>query len=188
MAFVRNRNVSAQSVSGTSNPYLANESAGLSLVAKIVSSTPYGRNKAYYTVDQLIDNELLSFSGNLELSNELDLYNRLMSLSDRLRIPAKYHLLKNRAVVGLGGKFSAGKSEFINSVLGRQELLPTAQTPTTSVPTYIISGDADRVSAYSTKGAHISLDSDAVKAISHDFQNTYGLGLAQYCVCFGLST
>lgn len=180
VAFVRNRNVSAQSVSGTSNPYLANESAGLSLVAKIVSSTPYGRNKAYYTVDQLIDNELLSFSGNLELSNELDLYNRLMSLSDRLRIPAKYHLLKNRAVVGLGGKFSAGKSEFINSVLGRQELLPTAQTPTTSVPTYIISGDADRVSAYSTKGAHISLDSDAVKAISHDFQNTYGLGLAQY--------
>lgn len=180
MALVRNRNVPTKPAIGTSNPYLTNESAGLALVAKIVSSVPSRRNNAYYAVDQLIDNELLSFSGNLEMSNELDLYSRLISLSDRLRIPAKFHLLKNRSVIGLGGKFSAGKSEFINSVLGRQELLPTAQAPTTSVPTYIISGEADHVSAYSAKGAHISLDPDAVKAISHGFQNTYGLGLAQY--------
>lgn len=179
MAFVRNRNIPVKTALGTSNPYLTHESEGLALVAKIISSVPHGRNNAYYAVDQLIDNELLSFSGNLEMSNELDLYSRLMALSDRLRIPAKFHLLKNRAVIGLGGKFSAGKSEFINSVLGRPEL-PTAQAPTTSVPTYIISGQTDHVSAYSVNGAHISLDSDAVKAISHGFQDTYGLGLAQF--------
>lgn len=179
MALVRNRNVPAKPAIGTSNPYLTDESSGLALVAKIVSSVPHGRNSAYYAVDQLIDNELLSFSGNLEMSNELELYSRLIALSDRLRIPAKFHLLQNRAVIGLGGKFSAGKSEFINSVLGRQEL-PTAQVPTTSVPTYIISGETDHVSAYSAKGTHIALDPDAVKAISHGFQNTYGLGLAQY--------
>ena len=186
MALVRNRNVPTKLAIGTNNPYLSDESSGLALVAKIVSSVPRGRNNAYYAVDQLIDNELLSFSGNLELANELELYSRLIALSDRLRIPAKFHLLQNRAVIGLGGKFSAGKSEFINSVLGRQEL-PTAQAPTTSVPTYIITGETENVSAYSTKGAHIALDPDAVKAISHGFQNTYGLGLAQYLSFIAIS-
>lgn len=176
MALKRDRK---QVTNNENNPYLSNDAEGLALVSKIISSVPYGSNSNYYAVNQLIDNKLLSLSGSLNLPNELELYTRLIALSDRLMIPAKYHLLKNRSVIGLGGKFSAGKSEFINSILGRSEL-PTAQSPTTSVPTYIISGNNDQVLAYTGKGASINLDSHAVKAISHGFQDTYGLGLAQY--------
>lgn len=171
--------VSSKKMVCESNPYLSDESKGLMLVSKIVSSEERQRNRNYYSVNQLIDHKLLSVSGNIDLPNELELRSRLMSLSDRLLIPAKYTLLKNRAVIGLGGKFSAGKSEFTNSILGRP-VLPTAQSPTTSVPTYIISGKADHITAYNNKGANISLDEQAVKAVSHGFQNTYGLGLAQY--------
>lgn len=162
----------------TGNRYLDEPEQGLALVARIVSSD-HQRQRQYEELDYLMDEKLLRSTGRLNLENELKLYGHMMALSDRL-LEGKYHLLKNRTVIGLGGRFSAGKSMFINSVLGRDELLPVDQAPTTSVPTYIISGDCDKVGAYTTKGASLELDAEAVGAISHGFQKAYGLGLAQY--------
>lgn len=161
------------------NKYLQDQTEGLLLVADIISAMPHGRSKTYYKVDAIMDEKLLSLSGNLNLNNELDLYSKLVLLSDRLMIPEKYKLLGNRAVIGLGGKFSSGKSLFINSLLKRDEL-PVEQAPSTSVPTYIIGGEKDKVYAHTIKGAKVPLDTQAVKAISHGFQRVYGLGLAQY--------
>lgn len=98
------------------NKYLQDQTEGLLLVADIISAMPHGRSKTYYKVDAIMDEKLLSLSGNLNLNNELDLYSKLVLLSDRLMIPEKYKLLGNRAVIGLGGKFSSGKSLFINSL------------------------------------------------------------------------
>lgn len=175
----RDRNIPFEDIPlKTGNRYLDEPEQGLALVARIISSD-HQRQRQYEELDYLMDEKLLRSTGRLNLENELKLYGHMMALSDRL-LEGKYHLLKNRTVIGLGGRFSAGKSLFINSILGRDELLPVDQAPTTSVPTYIISGDCDKVGAYTTKGASLELDAEAVGAISHGFQNTYGLGLAQY--------
>ena len=50
--------------------------------------------------------------------------------------------LIGKNVVALGGGFSTGKSSFINSILD-EDILPYDIDPTTSVPTYIVYGDAD---------------------------------------------
>ena len=162
----------------TGNCYLDDPEQGMALVARIISSN-HQRQRQYEELNYLMDEKLLRSTGRLNLDNELKLYEHMMALSDRL-LEGKYHLLKNRTVIGLGGRFSAGKSMFINSILGRDNLLPVDQAPTTSVPTYIVSGECDRVGAYTTKGTNLELDTEAVGAISHGFQNTYGLGLAQY--------
>ena len=175
----RDRNIPFEDIPlKTGNRYLDEPEQGLALVARIISSD-HQRQRQYEELDYLMDEKLLRSTGRLNLENELKLYGYMTALSDRL-LEGKYHLLKNRTVIGLGGRFSAGKSMFINSVLGRDELLPVDQAPTTSVPTYIISGDCDKVGAYTTKGASLELDAEAVGAISHGFQKAYGLGLAQY--------
>ena len=175
----RDRNIPFEDIPlKTGNRYLDEPEQGLALVARIISSD-HQRQRQYEELDYLMDEKLLRSTGRLNLENELKLYGHMMALSDRL-LEGKYHLLKNRTVIGLGGRFSAGKSLFINSILGRDELLPVDQAPTTSVPTYIISGDCDKVGAYTTKGANLELDTEAVGAISHGFQNKYGLGLAHY--------
>lgn len=42
--------------------------------------------------------------------------------------------LIGKTIVALGGGFSSGKSSFLNALLGGARLLPTAVTPSTSVP------------------------------------------------------
>ncbi len=49
--------------------------------------------------------------------------------------------LKNKCVIAFMGKFSAGKSSIINSLLD-QKLLPVDVTPSTAVPTYISYGSS----------------------------------------------
>lgn len=168
------------------NPYLDPQATdGLDLVASIISSETGRQVRAEYrAVDTLLDQGILSASGRLVLSNGETLYNRLLSLSDRLMVPAKYRLLKSRSVVGIGGKFSAGKSQFINSLLPESNL-PVGVNPMTSVPTYLVCESGRKnptqgIYAYTRKGSRLLLDEEKLDAISHKFKDTYNLGLAQF--------
>ncbi len=185
MALKRNHAAADAGPIKTGNPYLDKPEKGLALVSSIISKKPgeaYYQKQRYRRVDHLLDRKLLSYTHRLELNDALKLYSELVILSDQLRFPWKYRILQDRAVIGLGGKFSAGKSQFINSILGAgfKNQLPVDQAPSTSVPTYIVSGDSNQVLAYTKKGAQVKLDNWALAAISHEFQTTYGLGLAQY--------
>lgn len=170
------------------NLYLDDDKAGLDLVAKLISSKNVNRikRKNYFLLDEILDKKILSIISNLNLNNELELQARLNLLSDRLQYPAKYRIIGNKSVIGLGGKFSAGKSMFINSII-HNDKLPVDQAPSTSVPTYIINNCKDNIFAYTNKGVGVELDADALKAISHGFQRKYGLGLAQYISFISIS-
>lgn len=186
MAFTRvAAKLAAAEPSKPENPYLDPQTTdGLDLVAAIISSETSQSKAEYHAVDTLLDREILSVSGRLVLSNGEDLYNRLLSLSDRLMVPAKYRLLKSRSVVGIGGKFSAGKSQFINSLFPGSNL-PVGVNPMTSVPTYLVRESNRKnaeqgIYAYTRKGSRILLDENKLDAISHKFKDTYNLGLAQF--------
>lgn len=105
---------------------------------------------------------------------KLSLYNNLTQLCEKLRESSYISKLQDKTIIGLGGQFSAGKSSFINS-LADAELVPEKQNPTTSVPTYIISGDiASRVLL--TKNHYlIDLEVAEVKALTHEFKEKYNV-------------
>jgi len=52
--------------------------------------------------------------------------------------------LKNKTVISIMGRFSAGKSSIVNSILG-EKLLPVDVTPTTAVSTYISYGPETQI-------------------------------------------
>ncbi len=70
-----------------------------------------------------------------------------------------------RNVVGIGGRFSSGKSSFLNAIAG-ERLLPTGTTPTTSIPAFIGHGE-ETVAGVNIFNALVDLDRDAIHVLKH---------------------
>ena len=80
-----------------------------------------------------------------------------------------YGSLKRKNVIGLGGGFSSGKSSFLNTVMGQGEILPENINPSTSVPTYIVNGNENKISGINIFQKNMELDLFSINAISHGF-------------------
>ncbi len=163
------------------NEYLDNPDKGIELISRLLSydkKNKYKR-KTIKQLDYLLDRKVLESSGKINISNELEMYDKLVVLSDKLYEQNKMKLLRNKSVVGIGGKFSAGKSRFINALIDN-DILPEDQTPTTSIATYIVKERVDDVKAYTYNDQDISLDMYAAQALTHAFYKKYGLGFSQF--------
>lgn len=163
------------------NEYLENPDKGLELISRLLSyDKKYNyKRKTIKQLDYLLDRKVLESSGKVNISNELEMYDKLVVLSDKLHEQNKMNLLRNKSVVGIGGKFSAGKSRFINALIDN-DILPEDQTPTTSIATYIVKERVDDVKAYTYNDQDISLDMDAAQALTHAFYKKYRLGFSQF--------
>ena len=173
----------------TGNPYLVDSKKGLNLISSFlhVSENTKHQMRDMKRLDRLIDERLLQSINKIDLQNEVVLYESLVKLSDKLFEQNKLRLLNNKLSVGIGGQFSAGKSKFINSLLG-EEILPEDQVPTTSIATYLVKGSNFFVEAYTKNNRTIPLDREAVKALSHEFYNKYKLGFSQFITNLVIST
>lgn len=76
--------------------------------------------------------------------------------------------LIGKNVVALGGSFSSGKSSFLNSLMGKT-VLPAKISPSTSVPTYLISGEDINAFGINEFDAKVPLTLPDIKAIAHGF-------------------
>lgn len=163
------------------NLYLRDADKGIKLVARLLSfdKQKAGNRRTIEKLDYLLDRKLFDSAGKVNLINELELYERLVYLSDKLYEQNKLQLLKNKAILGIGGKFSAGKSKFINSLIG-SDILPEDQTPTTSIATYMVSGLQEEVHAYTYNDQDILLDMEAAQALTHAFYKKYKIGFSQF--------
>lgn len=74
--------------------------------------------------------------------------------------------LNNRFIIGIGGAFSAGKSSFLNGLLG-QKLLSVEIDPTTSIPTYLVQGTDNRITAILKSGEAQTLSTEQFKNLTH---------------------
>lgn len=168
-----------------SNPYLSDPQQSLELIAKLLPgyTKRTEADKAAYRLDSLLDQRLVSTVCELGLDS-LNLSRRMAKLSDQISEYQKIRLLANKSVIGLGGQFSAGKSSFINSCLGAGKngqpiILPEDQNPTTSIPTYIVSGNEEKIYAYCGSRT-IPLDEQAMKAMTHEFFEIYKIGFSRF--------
>ncbi len=113
-------------------------------------------------------------------NNELEYYKQFLNLFGRLSEREKLRKIGSKTVVSLGGEFSAGKSNFINSIANIDGLLPEAQSPTTSIPTYIIHGNKDRIVANSIYGYSVELTEEEMQALTHEFYEYYNVGFSAF--------
>lgn len=164
------------------NQYIIDPSSGLNLICEIL---PKNMQKKTDKIDNMLDKQLVRTISYIEDANIdlLGLEKRLQKLSDQIVEYKKIKLLTNKTVVGVRGRFSAGKSAFINSLLnnsGDEIVLPENQNPTTSIPTYILSGEENKIQAYLKDDRILLLKAEASAALTHEFYEKYKIGFSRF--------
>lgn len=157
------------------------------LLSKLISKQTDTHNSTYASIVADIDHIFGALSS-VTFDDELNCYNYMQTLCGRLVQQNKIQKLKRKTVIGLGGQFSAGKSKFINSIAGIVDLLPEAQAPTTSIPTYIINSSEERYIANLKNGETVILSREEASAITHEFYNAYSIGFASFIESMILET
>lgn len=167
------------------NKYLKDVNAALNLISKIVPLSDGNKDfkNKIKKLDEL-NTSLLSAFRTVKLDNEAQLQIKLLQLSSKFKEEQKYKAIENKPIIGIGGKFSSGKSKFINSILNSgEELLPEDQMPTTSIPTYIMYGEQEEISAYISENKKVDLDNDALHSLTHKFYEKYKIGFSAFINC-----
>ena len=169
-------------VTDSENSYLTNPFKGMQLLSRLTVSGKMSPEcaKTYELFCGFVEKYMI-FANNEDLPNEAEMHENIHQLQIQLKTMMQFPVLKNKHVIALGGGFSAGKSSFINSILElKSDILPTDTMPTTSIPTYVVSNKARKkheISAFNLFGKEISIDHEAILAISHEFARVYGLTL-----------
>lgn len=115
------------------------------------------------------------------LANEAEAFYILQSIEKELEIVTIYPELYEKAIIGVGGAFSAGKSAFISSFMDSDSVkLPIDITPTTAIPTFVMPDNSTKLNAFSQGGARVNLselDSEIHSKINHEFIESFGFNL-----------
>lgn len=171
---------SEDTLSQSGNPYLDSPDKALQLIAAVYS----GEEKSFQTRRLLkntlwmLKDPLLDDLFRIPLA-DTTLYSRVQTLCAKISEQTYFPHLARKTVVGVGGKFSTGKSCFLNALTGCENLLPTDQKPTTSIPTYLAFGEVESSYAYSIFDKSFSVDSEMMHALTHAFHDEYKIGFAK---------
>lgn len=122
--------------------------------------------KEYENIKRIIQVDILNFLKKESPVNSSDLYFDFKYEYEKMVNFYKFRDINQKQVIALGGGFSTGKSSFINAILN-SKLLPSNLTPTTAVPTYVISGE-NQIQAINLFDSTIKLDKKELRLLTHD--------------------
>lgn len=137
------------------------------------------------SVPTQVPNGLLSsFQSAVPLLAEIDSKNyqswqqQLTELAQQIDHAAQRQGLNHKTVIGFGGGFGAGKSRFINSLLGI-DVLPEALEPCTAVPTYLTHSPQESTQACNLFGHQIELKTEQLGQLRHFVGSTDSINLGE---------
>ena len=137
------------------------------LLLKVTSNDEFDSiPKEYENIKKIIQVDILNFLRKDSPINSTDLYFDFKYEYEKMVNFYKFRDINEKQVIALGGSFSTGKSSFINAMLGSR-LLPSNLTPTTAVPTYVISGE-NEIQAINLFDSTVKLEKDELKLLTHD--------------------
>lgn len=132
-------------------------------------------DELYHKLNQLtykIDYELTELAEKGCPDNFMTIQQTLKIEVNRLREFCEFPYLATKIIIGIGGKFSAGKSTFINTLTGKKQLV-TEIDPTTSLPTYLLKGEVENVNAINIFNKKIDMSLDEFQSLTHDEKSKY---------------
>ncbi|WQT24410.1 dynamin family protein [Helicobacter pylori] len=112
-------------------------------------------NEGLEEYQRILDNEFLAFSNEVEFKEQAVALRALQELGNELQLVASFPSLFQKSMVAVGGGFSAGKSKFLNHLLGLK--LPYGVEPVTAIPTYCLKGEGEVLMGRSQNGGVVEL-------------------------------
>ena len=161
------------------NMYIANEDKAVELISELIKNKRDSSISFRKRIEKKI-NDLFSLFSEVTIEDEMLMYERFLDLCSRLSERKKIQKLHDKVVVSFGGRVSAGKSKFINTISGIGDRLPVYKKTTTAIPTYIIKANEERIHANSVYGYSTKISTDALNAMAHEFDTVYGIGFPAF--------
>ncbi|WQW37546.1 dynamin-like GTPase family protein [Helicobacter pylori] len=134
-------------------------------------------NEGLEEYQSVLDNEFLEFASGVDSLKEKEIaLLTLQEIKKELQLVASYPSLFQKTIVAVGGGFSAGKSTFLNNLLGLKLKLPEHIDPTTAIPTYCLKGKKEVLMGFSQNGGMVELPH---LAFDHQFLKSLGFNLKE---------
>ncbi|WQY51973.1 dynamin-like GTPase family protein [Helicobacter pylori] len=145
------------------------------LIAHILNAKM--ENEGLEEYQSILDNEFLEFASGVDSLKEKEIaLLMLQEIQKELQLVASYPSLFQKTIVAVGGGFSAGKSTFLNNLLGLKLKLPEDIDPTTAIPTYCLKGQREVLMGFSQNGGMVELPH---LAFDHQFLKSLGFNLKE---------
>ncbi len=145
------------------------------LIARILNAKT--SNEGLEEYQSVLDNEFLEFANGVDSLKEKEIaLLTLQEIQKELQLVASYPSLFQKTIVAVGGGFSAGKSTFLNNLLGLKLKLPEDMNPTTAIPTYCLKGKREVLMGFSQNGGMVELPH---LAFDHQFLKSLGFNLKE---------
>ncbi|GAA8319418.1 acyl carrier protein [Helicobacter pylori] len=145
------------------------------LIARILNAKT--NNEGLEEYQSILDNEFLEFASGVDSLKEKEIaLLTLQEIQKELQLVASYPSLFQKTIVAVGGGFSAGKSTFLNNLLGLKLKLPEDMKPTTAIPTYCLKGKKEVLMGFSQNGDMVELPH---LAFDHQFLKSLGFNLKE---------
>lgn len=145
------------------------------LIARILNAKM--ENEGLEEYQSVLNNEFLEFASGVDSLKEKEIaLLTLQEIQKELQLVASYPSLFQKTMVAVGGGFSAGKSTFLNNLLGLKLKLPEHMDPTTAIPTYCLKGKKEVLMGFSQNGGMVELPH---LAFDHQFLESLGFNLKE---------
>ncbi|MGL2559805.1 dynamin family protein [Helicobacter pylori] len=145
------------------------------LIARILNAKM--ENEGLEEYQSVLDNEFLEFASGVDSLKEKEIaLLTLQEIQKELQLVASYPSLFQKTIVAVGGGFSAGKSTFLNNLLGLKLKLPEHIDPTTAIPTYCLKGKREVLMGFFQNGGMVELPN---LAFDHQFLESLGFNLKE---------
>ncbi|MFP6006517.1 dynamin family protein [Helicobacter pylori] len=145
------------------------------LIARILNAKT--SNEGLEEYQSVLDDEFLEFASGVDSLKEKEIaLLTLQEIQKELQLVASYPSLFQKTIVAVGGGFSAGKSTFLNNLLGLKLKLPEDMNPTTAIPTYCLKGQREVLMGFSQNGGMVELPH---LDFNHQFLKSLGFNLKE---------
>ncbi|EJB56449.1 acyl carrier protein [Helicobacter pylori Hp H-30] len=145
------------------------------MIARILNAKTSNERLEEY--QSILANEFLEFASGVDSLKEKEIaLLTLQEIQKELQLVASYPSLFQKTIVAVGGGFSAGKSTFLNNLLGLKLKLPEDMNPTTAIPTYCLKGKREVLMGFSQNGGMVELPN---LAFDHQFLKSLGFNLKE---------
>nr|WP_101020229.1 dynamin-like GTPase family protein [Helicobacter pylori] len=145
------------------------------LIARILNAKM--ENEGLEEYQSVLNNEFLEFSSGVDSLKEKEIaLLALQEIKKELQLVASYPSLFHKNMVAVGGGFSAGKSTFLNNLLGLKLKLPEDTLPTTAIPTYCLRGKKEVLMGFSQNVGMVELPH---LTFDHNFLKSLGFNLKE---------
>lgn len=129
--------------------------------------------QSLHQLDYLVYHELVNLGQKTPTPNFAKLLFPLQEKFKQFKEFCEFPAITQKNIVAIGGKFSAGKSTFINNLLGKKRLAVEID-PTTSIPTYILKGEQNQIVGLNLFNRQVLLSQDEFATLTHEEKEKYG--------------